>query len=109
MYRAIRDLPGIDLEGAVGQAWERAKREGVWQTVSMAEAAIEFGHVDALERAVNGLDYGPSAAGYMRNARQVVLRHIDFYGTNGEIRRWFHANKDRLTFDPETRKFRVRG
>ena len=107
-YEAIKDLPGIQLEEVVAKAWERAKRRGRWEPVNMGKAAIEFGHIDALECAINELGAPPWRSDRMRDAREVVLRHIEFRGTNEEIRRWFHANKDRLVFDPETKKFQVR-
>ena len=109
-YELIHDLPGIDLGDAVAEAWEKAKREGEWEMVAMAQAAIEFGHIDALEYVVNDLISPRSKlrAYETHDIREVVLRHIDFRGTNEEIRSWFQANKERLVFDPATRKFRVR-
>lgn len=107
-YEAIKDLPGIQLEEVVAKAWERAKREGGWAAMTMGKAAIGFGHIDALQCAVNELGAPPWRPDRMHDAREVVLRHIEFRGTNAEIRRWFHTNKDKLVFDQDTKKFRVR-
>jgi hypothetical protein len=104
-YKSIRNLPGVELEEAVAKAWENAKREP-WESASFAPVAIEFGHLDALELAVKHLNDDPRMS-HWYDARGLLLRHTDAYGTNEDIQRWFFENKDKLVFDPESKKFHV--
>ncbi len=46
-YRSIRELPGIELESAVAEAWSRCGRSP-WNRQSCAGVAADFGHLDAL-------------------------------------------------------------
>jgi len=103
VYHAIKDLPGIDLTDAVAKAWERAKYGHEFQSTMMAPAAIEFGHLDALERAVKDIDV--DSGNRVHNARKLVMRFTEARGSGDDIRKWFENNKDRLTFDREKDKF----
>ena len=106
-YKAIKNLPDMDLHEAVAEAWQRCRyRE--WEARSMAPVAVEYGHIDALELLVNALDgHSVDLMGGSYSPRSVVLNHTEARGTNEEIRRWFNENKDRLVFDAHSKKFRV--
>jgi hypothetical protein len=106
-YGAIKDLPGIDLTEAVAEAWRYAKRERGYEAAYMAPVALEYGHKDALELIVNSLGKSDHDASYVREAEQLIVEYTDAGGSNEEIRKWFAANKDKLVFDPVTKKFRV--
>jgi len=106
-YEAIKDLPGIDLTQAVAGAWKAAKGEGRWEAPYMAPAALEYGQKDALEFVINSLGRSDRDAGYVQEARQLIMQYTDARGSNEEIRKWFAANKDKLVFDPAARKYRV--
>ena len=73
----------------------------------MAPIALQYGYVDALEIMLGNLgspfSYGPRGS----SARQLVLRHTEATGSNSDLRAWFEANKNRIVFDFEDKKFRV--
>jgi len=103
---AIAELPGIDIAPSVAEAWRRAKREP-FAKLSVAKAAVEFGHLDALEALVDSID-DPQGTSMFMEARGTILRRIGFYGSNEQIRTWFAENKDKLVFNPNSKKFEVR-
>jgi len=109
-YRAIRDLPGIELSDAVAEAWRRAS-SSEWEATSMAPIAIEYGHVDALAYAISALSDTSSPAHHAYDVWALwtaVLLHTDAPRSAEGLKRWFAENKDRLVFDPETKKFQVK-
>jgi hypothetical protein len=113
-YAAIKDLPGIELSKEVGDSWERVKEGGEpgnwWEVQSMAAIALEYGHLDALEREVEILGkndqmrFGPDNM----DPRRLILRYTEAHGSSDEIRKWFQENKSRLVFDQQARKFVVK-
>lgn len=105
-YEALKYIPGIDLGPAVARAWDNVKFEHKCSASSMVPIAVEFGHLDALERALEDLDVTKGCR--VSNARGLVLRFTDAGGSSEEIRSWFAANKDSLEFDPVIKKFRVK-
>jgi len=110
-YRAIKDLPDIELSGAVAEAWRRSSL-GEWEAISMAPVAMEYGQLDALAYAVRTLtDPSPSDQRRYDSWRLwgAVGRHTNAPQSAEGLKRWFAQNKDRLVFDPETRMFRVKG
>lgn len=109
-YNAIKDLPGVDLTQEVAECWERTKDEGQpWEIQNMAGIAMEYGHLDALEKEIELLDsdelrhFGPDTG-----PRRLILRYTDAHGRPEEIRKWYQENKDRLVFDKVSRKFVVK-
>ncbi len=105
-YEAIKYIPGIELGPAVARAWEKVKFEHKCAASSMVPIAVEFGHLDALERALEDLDATKGCR--VSNARGLILRFTDARGDSDEIRSWFAANRDNLEFDPAIKKFRVK-
>jgi len=109
-YRAIRDLPGIELSDAIADAWRHASHSK-WEATSMAPVAMEYGHLDALAYAVRTLtDPSPSDQRRYDSWRLwgAVGRHTNAPRSAEELKRWFAENKDNLIFDPETKMFRVK-
>jgi hypothetical protein len=107
-YKALKNLPAIDLTDAVGRAWREARWDNPWETRQMAEIAMQHGHIDALGYLVEQLDDdGFAPLGFSR-ARGLVLIYTEARGTNEDIRVWFDENRDKLVFDPGTRKYVIR-
>ncbi len=110
-YRVIKDLPGIELSDAVAEAWRRSSLSE-WEAAGMAPVAIEWGHLDALAYAVSALTSTPQANRLSYEVWELwlaVLRHTDAPRSLEGLGRWFEEDKDNLVFDPETKKFRVKG
>ena len=110
-YRAIRDLPGIELSDAIADAWRHASHSK-WEAASMAPVAMEYGHLDALAYAVRTLtDPSPSDQRRYDSWRLwgAVGRHTNAPQSAEGLKRWFEENEGNLVFDPETRMFRVKG
>ena len=107
IYADLKALPGIDLADTVDQAWQRAKFGQEYQLTMMVPVAIECGHADALERAIEDLD--KTTGNRVWEARELVLRFTDARGSNDEIREWYKKNKDLIVFDPGKSRFVVSG
>ncbi len=107
-YKAIKNLPIENLSGAVAQAWERSQYAHSYERNSMAVIAAEYGHLDALAVVIDALMSEESKDYWLsQEARPALLRCTGFFGTNEEFVEWFKLNKNRLRFNPETKKFEV--
>jgi hypothetical protein len=109
-YEAIKNLPGIELSQEVAESWERVKNEGqLWEIQSMAGIAMEYGHLDALEKEVELLGSGELMHyGHNMQPERLILRYTDAHGTPDQIRKWYQENKSRLVFDKAARKFVIK-
>ncbi len=107
-YNVIKDLPGISMDKSVDDAWLRARRSHHWERCSMAIIAISYGRQDALEQLIRDMDAKDMERNsHLRDQAQfAILDHTDV--TNAELddlKAWYAASKDSLTFDPATKKF----
>ena len=111
-HQLMCDLPGIDLGDAVAVAWGQVERspDHARELREVSGIAITYGHRGALEHLVSLLPTA-DAAGTDRDGalRQLVLDHIEFAGTNDEIRGWYDTHRDRLRFSEGDRRFYVAG
>lgn len=108
-YELIRDLPGIDLKETVAQAWEKTGYHE-WEERGVAKMAVDFGHVDALELLMNycveqAEKEFPGSDWEVSEIRKLVLKHLDFRGSNKEIADWIQKNREQLVFDVKTKKY----
>ena len=109
IYKSIHMLPGIQLNDAVGKAWENAKESTHYYTVgSMAAIAISYGHQDAIEELIDLMKDPPKNMSSSLNPRLSLIMHLGVKGSNEEIIAWYETNKDNLVFDSETKKFKVK-
>lgn len=103
-WQMIKDLPGIDLEEALDQAWRNAlTNPGL--AAQLAPATIAHGYPDALALAIASLDPNEDGHIQVQDARTLVLRHTEARGDNADLKRWFAEHKDHLRFDWNTRRF----
>jgi hypothetical protein len=109
-YRALQDLPGINLSAALDKAWQSAKSAcGTTDRTSLTPVALASGHLDALQFAVDSLQRARSDREWLPGDRQLILKHTNVQGNNAQIIQWFKQNKSRLVFDSATRQFRAPG
>lgn len=108
-YKAIRMLPGIELEDAVSKMWDRKRLSGnYWERDSAAMIAAEWGHLDALGYLINRLN-DPKLEQHMSGEiKNLVWQVTGQYGSPAELAKWAKENGDNLTFDEKTRKYVVR-
>jgi hypothetical protein len=109
-YRAIKDLPGIELEPAVKTAWERATR-GLstvfdrFERRGLALVAARHGHLEALDKVVETLAVGERWE--QDEARKVLRAHTEALGFPAEIEAWYREHRSRLAWDARSRKYMV--
>ena len=111
-YRSIRSLPGLDVSGAVAEAWEAARsrrdsRAKCW----IAVFAVEHGHLDALEYLVGFHEekLKLAFAWQSKRAGSVIRSRTSFSGPMEQVGNWFRKNKKLLSFDARQKKFVIRG
>jgi len=105
-FAAIRNLPGIELSDTVDVAWKRAKGEP-FPAANMCGIAAEFGHLDALDMAATFLRTSQHA--YDRNAgRDVLKKFTPAAGDDAALLAWFDANRGKLAFDAQSKKFVIK-
>lgn len=121
IYAQIKDLPGIELDEAVRRAWSRLQGGGLstnHAAQSFAPIALAHGEKDALGLYIDILDVTDSVELHRRGfpfidrtipPRRLVLKHIDFHGTNEQITEWYEKNYHDLKFDKERKVFYVEG
>lgn len=110
-YEAIKDLPIEDLEGAVNEAWVAGKYAHEYDRQRLADIAVTYGNAGALEYLIHALNFpaGNSSSAQMNGtSRFIVLRLVDFKGSDEELAAWFAANKKQIEFDPASRRFVVK-
>ena len=116
VYDAIRDLPGIDLDEAVRQTWKRLQHRigNDSAKAGFVTIAIAHGDKDALGAFIDIIDVNDTFDLHHKgwafldrtiSPRRVVLKHIDFHGSDAEITVWYEKNYHDLAFDKSRRVF----
>ncbi len=103
-YETIKMLPSIELEDAVFEAWQNAKREK-WSRNSFAPIALAHGQIDAFPIIIESLDSSPNNHDAVRHPRKHILQYTYAKGSNDDLRNWYNENKNNLKFDKEKRKY----
>ena len=106
-YKAIMYRKDIDLKDAVNKAWLRAKySDSQCDINSMARIAVEYGNKEALKVLIDSLAAEKHDWDYDQ-IRQALRFHIDFAGSDKEIIQWYRANRNKLVFDNDSKKFKL--
>lgn len=107
----LEGMSGYDLERTVSEMWRNSQQGNASHTVyQVAVVAVRYGHIEALQALVNQLN---QRSGYYNNngentydqQRTMVMRYIDFSGSNAEIAQWLTDHKDELVFDHVTQRY----
>lgn len=105
-FKAIKGLPIENISEAVDEAWQKSKNGDDCNRQYMAMVALEYGHVDALSTLIDVLTSGEANNSWTSHEiRPAILRVVDFRGSNEDLAQWFRTNRDKLRFDPKTKKF----
>ncbi len=109
VYEVIKDLPGIKLDDAVDEAWKMAKcqENNDWQKFNTSMVAVEYGNKEALEYLLNNYA-NPRFSYHAMKSRRIIKDHVDFKGSNYEIKNWFNKNKQNIVFDKNDKKFKLK-
>jgi len=105
-FAIIRKLPGIELADAVDEAWKKAKYNEWWAS-SMCGIAAEYGHADALETAAHILRTA-NRDDYLSDAREALKKFTPASGDDQALLAWYNTNRDKLVFDPQSKKYLVK-
>ena len=89
-WKAIRDLPGLELEAVVERLWSRARAQDAPIRDQVAAVAAHYGYRDALEV----LFEKPR----LWSAREVIKDLTPFRGPYEKAKEWFDEHKDNLSF-----------
>lgn len=103
-YGAIRDLPGLDLTDAVEKIWTKTGYNE-WEERGIAKMAMQYGHLDAVERLLEYLDGENRGQWETREIRRLLFQHVDFRGSNKDVQEWINKNRENIVFDKERKKF----
>jgi len=105
-YKIISQLPNIDLAPEVDIAWKKAKFGRDHEVAHMLFPAADQGHADALEAAVRILQKTDNKDNSVRRqAKDALLKFTVATGDEAALIAWYEANKSRLAFDPQAKKF----
>jgi len=107
-YDAIKDLPIEDLKGAVNEAWIEGRYGHEYSRQRLADIAVTYGNLEALEYLIHALNFPSSNSSYARlntTSRFIVLGLLDTKRSNEELATWFATNKEQIKFDTETGRF----
>lgn len=111
-YMVVKDLPGIDLDQAVFASWEvvHTSPTHARELREVSQIAVSHGHLGALAHLISLLPTDtPAQPGRTTDIRENILAHIDFEGTDAQIRDWFEANEQMLRFSKSDGRFYVAG
>jgi hypothetical protein len=101
-YEVLRNLPGINVEELMPQAWAVAKAGSDGDRINLLTPAAECGIADSLAVAAEFLrtakkDY------HKRVGRKVLNEFTPAQGDDAALLAWYDANKDRLVFQADRR------
>ena len=109
--KRLRLLPEYDYSHTVDVCWDLHKDQDdqVEGYEAMVVLAAEHGHVDALGKLVEQLAIESQAeyGGEISKARLLLLRLIDYRGSNASIISWYKKNQNQLAFDHLHKRFMV--
>jgi hypothetical protein len=99
VWKAIRDLPGMDLDSFVEGEWRVRPRDmKSWEGRSFAVVAAHYGHRDALAVLAR-------VARESRDWKEAFEALTGFQGEGEAAAAWFDRNKDDLVFDRTKRVY----
>ena len=101
---ALKTLPGIDLTDSVDAMWKKAKYGDPIEVLIGADIAAQYGHLDALDTAAGILKKEKNTY-LLTQASRIIKKFTPATGDNAALIVWYQANRDKLTFDPQTKKF----
>ncbi len=110
-YELLHDLPGINLDAAVAQAWRRVQagplHERELRNVSLI--AVRHGHAEALGVLIQALPTGDDAVAdsTARQTRRAVMEHTGVDAENRDLKDWWEQHRDAIDFNPQTQQFYV--
>ncbi len=108
-YKAIKKLPGIELEDAVAKMWDKKRLlDSYWERDNAAMIAAEWGHLDALGYLINWLKQPQPDQHMCGEIRNTIWQVTEQSGSPEELDKWFKENGDKLTFDKKTGKYAVK-
>jgi hypothetical protein len=105
-FAVIRMLPGFELVDAVAEAWKKAKYDD-WGATWLCGIAAEYGHADALQKAADILRT-TNRKDYLEETREVLKKLTPASGDDPALLAWFDANRDKLVFDQQSKKYIVK-
>ncbi len=108
IYDDLKNLPGIQLKDAVVRMWAASKSWTGFKAESrcqVAEAAMDYGSADALEFAVAKFDSPATNDWYREKLGKAIRERTGLLGPDKDIHTWFEANKGKLAFDSNRRRF----
>ena len=111
-YLVVKDLPGIDLDQAVFASWEvvHTSPTHARELREVSQIAVSHGHLGALAHLISLLpNEAPAHPGRADEIRAAILDHIDFAGSDEQVRDWFEQNQDQMRFSRSDRRFYVAG
>jgi len=111
-YTVVKDLPGIDLDQAVFASWEivHTSPTHARELREISQIAVSHGHIGALAHLISLLpNEAPAHPGRADEIREAILGHIDFAGSDEQVRDWFDTNEEQLRFSRSSGKFYVAG
>jgi len=103
-YSEIKQLPGLDLSDSVDAAWKKTRYGSSHEVLNMGEMAAEYGHADALDAAAGVLKKEKNQY-ELKRARQVITKFTPATGDDATLIAWVQSNRDKLVFDPQSKKF----
>ncbi len=101
-YEIIKNLPGIELDEPISNAWKKAKEGKRHDYGAMLPVALDWGIKDALEFYALKPDLCDC---YKDKVSDAASQATGQTGTPEENQKWIKKHIDELVFDPLTRQF----
>jgi hypothetical protein len=100
-------MPDMDLTDTVKEMWDHGA-DYAWEKRGIAKIAVRYGNKEALRYLVDFLNNNNANDSWdQANVRQLLLRHLDFYGSNKTMEEWLTDNYNNIIFDKKTKKFKL--
>ncbi len=109
VYKCIKDLPGIKLDDAIGEAWDMMSggRRNSYERRKFAYIAAGYGKIDAVLAIIDMLK--KSSDNYQIMELSCNLhRRVSYPGSITEIKEWLIKNRKNIVFDKRTGKYKLK-
>lgn len=105
-YKAIANLPGMDLRSELPKAWEAAlSSSNRNEAAYLVGPVLDLGYLPALEMVMNELREPSGIPSTILDPALLSSRYLDFSGTAQERLRFWDEHRKELRYDAAQKKF----
>jgi len=109
IYEYIKDLPGIDLDKAVDDAWKVvSKQKKHWWRDQFSLIAAQHGHTDALFMALTAKVTDNYISEILPGLNILLAEQVEKSGSTLDTKQWLLNNRKNIVYDMKDKKYKLK-